>query len=110
MLAAACEQEGFRDADYEVQFAPPRRFRFDLAFPSLKVAFEREGGTWGKSRHTTGTGYRRDCKKYNLAGLLGWIVVRGTVDMIQDGSALTDLLMVLKARRNAPPPTPSGTD
>jgi len=102
MIGAGCTQRGYGEPVYEYRFAWPRRFRFDLAFPSLKVAFEREGGTWGTSRHATGTGYRSDCRKYNLAAAMGWAVVRGTVDMIESGTALTDLLAVLAHRSKAP--------
>ena len=97
ILALAADAEGFRGFKFEYRFAPPRRYRFDLAWPGLFVAFEREGGTWQGSRHTTGQGYRDDIRKYNLAASLGWLVCRGTVDMIQDGSALDDLLYVLRA-------------
>lgn len=72
----------------EFAFASPRRWRFDLAFPSQMVAFEIEGGTWILGRHTSGVGFRRDCDKYNMATLLGWRVYRVTTDMVLDGSAL----------------------
>lgn len=66
----------------ELQFHPKRKFRFDIAIPSIKVAIEYEGimtiegGT--KSRHTTVIGYSTDCEKYNLAILEGWRVLRYT--------------------------------
>jgi hypothetical protein len=31
------------------------------------VAAEIEGGTFTKSRHTTGIGFHNDCEKYNAA-------------------------------------------
>lgn len=65
-----------------------RRWKFDLAWPDRMVAFEREGGTWQISRHTSGKGYRNDCIKYSEAAVRGWKVIRATVDMIADGSAL----------------------
>lgn len=74
--------------DQEYRFAPPRRFRFDFAWPDHKLAVEVEGGTWGKSRHTTGKGYGKDCEKYNLAVLMGWRVLRFTGDMVRSGEAI----------------------
>ena len=62
----------------EFRFHNQRKFRFDFALPDLKVAFEYEGIMRGKSRHTTITGYTKDCEKYNLAALEGWKVYRYT--------------------------------
>ena len=70
------------DPVQEYRFHPVRRWRFDFAFPEHKVAVEIEGGTFAKSRHTTGTGYEKDCEKYNSAILNGWRVFRFTGKMI----------------------------
>src|SRR2546421_13071443 len=40
-----------------------RRFRFDHAIPSLKIAIEYNGIMSAKSRHTTVTGYTGDMNK-----------------------------------------------
>jgi very-short-patch-repair endonuclease len=112
ILAHEAEAEGFKSFAYEYRFAPPRKFRFDLAFPELRVALERDGGTWQKSRHTSGKGFRDDARKLNLAAAAGWLVVRATADMMQDGTALADLLAVLKFRadyvQQLPPLSPAG--
>ena len=55
-----------------------RQFRFDWAIPHIKLAIEYEGIVSSKSRHTTFTGYSTDCRKYNLAMLNGWNVLRYT--------------------------------
>lgn len=69
---------------HEFQFLVKRRFRFDRAWPSKKLAVELEGGTWmKKGRHTTGRGYESDCEKYNLAHLHGWRVLRYTSTMLR---------------------------
>lgn len=62
----------------EFVFAKPRRFRFDYAIPSIKLAIEYEGIVSGKSRHTSITGYTNDTNKYNLATKNGWSVLRYT--------------------------------
>ena len=62
----------------ELKFHPTRKWRFDFAIESLKIAIEYEGIMSEKSRHTTISGMSRDCEKYNTAQLLGWKVLRFT--------------------------------
>ena len=82
----------------EYRFAPPRRWRMDFAIPSLLIAIEAEGGTWTGGRHTRGDGFERDCIKYNEAAIAGWIVLRFTSDMINDGSALEQIERAIFAK------------
>ena len=72
----------------EYQFDADRRYRFDFAWPDVKVACEVEGGTFIQGRHVRGKGFEGDCEKYNLAACLGWRVIRVTSKMIHDGRAL----------------------
>lgn len=66
-----------------------RRWRFDRAWPELKLAVEIEGGTWLRaSRHTSGAGFHNDTVKYNTALVQGWRVLRFTSKSIRDGSAI----------------------
>lgn len=60
----------------EYKFHETRKWRFDIAIPSMKVAIEYEGIMSRKSRHTTITGYSKDCDKYNAATIAGWRVLR----------------------------------
>lgn len=62
----------------EFRFSDKRRFLFDWAIGSLKIAIEYEGVISEKSRHTTITGYSKDCVKYNLAQKTGWRILRYT--------------------------------
>jgi hypothetical protein len=82
--------------DYVVEFKfdEVRRFRFDWAIPSLKLAIEYEGVFSQKSRHTTVNGFSEDCVKYNLAVSLGWRVLRYTAINYLD--LQTDLEKILK--------------
>ena len=73
---------------YEFRFMPPRRFRFDFAWPDKMVALETEGGTWSGGRHTRGGGYESDCIKYSEAAIRGWKVIRATGEMIKNGTAI----------------------
>ena len=71
----------------EYVFFDGRRFRFDFAWPPFLIAVEIEGGTYSMGRHTRGSGFAKDCEKYNLAALDGWSVYRFTTGMVKDGSA-----------------------
>ena len=71
----------------EYRFHPTRKWRFDFAEPDAKIAAEIEGGTWSNGRHVRGSGFERDCEKYNQAALLGWRVFRFTGRMVEDGLA-----------------------
>jgi hypothetical protein len=80
----------------EHQFAPPRKFRFDLAIPSLKIAIEYEGVISDKSGHTTIKGFTKDCQKYNLAASLGWSVYRYTALNINELQILIKAILEIK--------------
>lgn len=79
-----------------VAFAPPRRWRADFVIrpprcPVRKhapVLVEVDGGSWTGGRHTTGTGFERDCLKLAEAVILGYRVIRVTPRMVEDGRAL----------------------
>ena len=72
----------------EYRFHETRRWRFDFAYPEQQLAVEVEGGTWAGGRHTRGSGYEKDCEKYNEAALRGWSVLRFTGSMIKSGKAV----------------------
>lgn len=75
----------------EYRFHETRRWRFDFAYPEYQLAVEVEGGTWAGGRHTRGSGYEKDCEKYNEAALRGWSVLRFTGSMIKSGKAVETL-------------------
>ena len=66
----------------EYQFHPTRRWRFDFAIPSIKLAIEYNGhGSTGGGhigRHASITGMSGDCEKLNEAQRLGWRVLQFT--------------------------------
>lgn len=78
----------------ELRFHDQRKFRFDWAIPSLKIAIEYEGTVSEKSRHTTIKGYSNDTTKYNLATINGWRVLRYTA--LTYKNLPTDLKKILK--------------
>lgn len=67
------------EPEREYRFHHKRKFRFDFAWIDDRVACEVEGVISAKSRHTTISGYTKDCDKYNLAAEMGWRVFRYTV-------------------------------
>jgi very-short-patch-repair endonuclease len=79
----------------ELCFHPPRKWRFDLAFPEHRIAVEVDGGTFGYGRHVRPAGYEKDCEKLNQAALDGWTVLRFTRDMVLDGRARDVLIQAL---------------
>jgi len=72
----------------EYRFHRSRQWRFDLAWPHLRLAVEVEGGIWTGGRHTSPTGFEADCEKYSEAAILGWRVIRVTGAMVKDGRAI----------------------
>lgn len=75
-----------------------RKWRFDFAYPELKVAIEVEGGTWAAGRHNTGAGMEKDMEKYNFAMLLGWVVLRFNDHMIENNYAADTVRTALMLR------------
>lgn len=62
----------------EYRFHIKRKWKFDFAFPELKVAIEFEGGIFAAGRHVRGKGFANDVEKYREATLSGWRVLRYT--------------------------------
>lgn len=79
----------------EYRFHPTRRWRFDFAWPDVKIACEVEGLHPGRGRHQTIKGYTADCEKYNEAQLLGWRVYRFPQSMVKSGIALETIQRAL---------------
>lgn len=64
-----------------------RMWRFDFAWPAVKIAVEIEGGVHDgarRGRHMRMGGFEKDCEKYNFAALDGkWRIIRLTQNMVQ---------------------------
>ena len=75
-------------------FAPPRRWRFDFAWPELKLAIEIDGGIWSGGRHTNGAALVKQYDKQNAAAIRGWRVLRLTDRHLRDQHACFDLLLM----------------
>lgn len=75
-------QQQFPQAEVvkELQFYPERKWRFDYAFPSRKIAIEIDGAIWTLGRHNRPRGYLADMEKLNTAASMGWLVLRISTD------------------------------
>lgn len=83
----------------EYRFSDRHRYRFDYALPAIKVAIEIEGGVRVGIGHAHFRRYESDCRKYNLAQRLGWIVFRFTPQMLrEDIDELTAVLSFVLER------------
>ena len=84
----------------EHRFHPTRRWRFDFAWPELKVAVEYEG-VFGKGPdgHRAVSGYDSDLEKYGEAAIAGWCVIRVTAKTVKDGRGFALLDRALAAAR-----------
>ncbi len=77
------------DYHKEYKFLSDRRFRFDYVFLLSEslikgIAIEFEGGVWSAGRHIRPLGFIKDCEKYNLASINGYIVLRFTSECLKD--------------------------
>ena len=75
------------EADYQERYAKSKRskrYRLDFAHPSSRTGIEIQGGVYNRGRHVTGSGYERDCRKYNLAYTSGWTIFLLTSQMAKD--------------------------
>ncbi len=64
-----------REYRFDERETPPRKWRFDFAWPAYRVAVELHGGTFAGGRHNTGQGMAKDCEKARAAALQGWHVL-----------------------------------
>ena len=75
------------------------KYRFDLAIPDRKMAFEIDGGLYikGGGAHNSATGYKKDRRRDIVAMVYGWKVYRIPRDWLTDkkGQPYLDLLEML---------------
>jgi very-short-patch-repair endonuclease len=81
----------------EYRFHPERKWRFDYAWPTHRVALEVEGGVFSGGRHSRGAGFRADAEKYNQAAALGWRLLRVLPEQLCTVETMTLLERTLDA-------------
>ena len=82
----------------EYMFHPVRKWRFDYAIPTLKIAIECDGGIYTRGRHVRPTGYLRDMEKFNAAAMDGWLVVKFTPQQLCGEEAITQVRQLVRLR------------
>ena len=100
IFTALVESDLGERCEMEYKFHPTRKWRFDYAFPSLRVAVEIDGGVWTYGRHNRASGYINDMAKFNEAAAMGWTVLKFTPEEKFTAAALETIGRALEARRN----------
>ena len=79
-LVGLCRGMGLMEPVPEWVFHPTRKWRFDYAWPLVKLALEIQGGLWsdeakGKNAHAMPLAIMRDMEKASEAAILGWRII-----------------------------------
>lgn len=85
----------------EFQFHDVRKWRFDFAYPILKIAIEYNGifgGEGEDASHKAVAGLLRDMEKFTEASLLGWTLIIINAKTVQSGQAVTWLETAIKSK------------
>lgn len=77
----------------EHRFHPTRKWRFDFAWPGIKLAVEVEG-----SVHRIKGRFHADPEKHNAAVLLGWRLLRFTRQQIHSHQAIETIAQAMGYR------------
>ena len=75
LFPAVCRAAGLPEPVPELCFAAPRRWRFDWAWPELKLALEVQGGLFVNGRHSRGAALLKEHEKLNAAAVAGWRIL-----------------------------------
>ena len=73
-----------------------RKFRFDYCYTEHKLAIEIEGGIWINGRHNRASGFIKDMEKYNIACVLGYRILRFTIQDLKKESTYITIKEALK--------------
>lgn len=75
IVNAWLKEQGIPCPMYELTFALPRKWRFDLAWPGHRLALEVQGGIFAGGRHNRGAALLKEWEKLNEAAALGYRVM-----------------------------------
>lgn len=94
-----CVMSGLYQPEREYRFAPPRRWRFDWAWPVAGgggIAVEVQGGLFTRGRHSRGAALLNEHEKLNAAAALGWRVCFTTPKDVENGAAVMMIQRVFR--------------
>lgn len=80
------------------QEAMGREWEADFAWPDERIILEVEGGAWAGGRHTRGSGYLEDMRKYNAMSLLGFALLRCTPKTLCTPETVNMVADLIRAR------------
>lgn len=80
---------GLPEPETQAMLIPGRKWRWDLAWPSKRLAVEIQGGIWTRGKHGRASGIIKDMDKLNAAQLAGWRVLQFANTHIRSGEAVT---------------------
>jgi len=86
LLGIHLKELGYEDIEYEYEFFSERRWRSDIAVPSIRLLVECDGGMWAGG-HMRGAALERDYCKERTAQMLGWRFLRFTNREVLRGEA-----------------------
>lgn len=81
-----CELSGLPRPIPEYRFSPPRKWRFDYAWPAVQgggLALEVQGGLFVAGRHSRGAALLKEHEKLNEACAQGWGILYTTPDQLE---------------------------
>lgn len=76
-----------------------RLFRADFYLPEYNCIIEYEGINSAKSGHLTYSGYTKNCEKYNLISLEGYILLRFTMKNLDQLDVCIEKLILAKQKK-----------
>ena len=98
MFTLYCQSQLGREPVREHKFHPTRKWRFDYAFPDLKIAIECDGGVFTRGRHVRPQGYLKDMEKFNAAAEAGWVVLKFTPQQLMTAAAIEAIRSTINQR------------
>lgn len=103
VVRAFMREYGVPEPEFEFQFAPPRKWRWDISWIirdfgnrdiiTSKLGLECQGGLWSGGAHVRPQWIIREHEKRNRAAALGWRIIycepktlctKATVDLIRE--------------------------
>lgn len=89
MLAWKCQADGIPRPKLDHLVHHVKQWRIDLAWPTLRVGVDIDGGIWlNGTPHPEASGFIDDMERHNALQLLDWCMVRVTPSQIETGAAM----------------------